>query len=123
MIRNITIALSALMLTTNFATAQPCADSMSQNMQQMAQRALQCGERADLMSSIQSGSGRIPYDALARSCQMRSDVSGQLSAFNQCSRVYVCATLAYAYALSNLNQFSGNCTAAANAGLQRFPVQ
>jgi hypothetical protein len=123
MIKNTTTVLAALIVSTSFANAQPCADSMAQNMRQMAQRALQCGESADLMSSIQSASGRIPYDALARSCQMRSDVSGQLSAFNQCSRVYVCATLAYAYALNNLSQFGGNCTAAANAGLQRFPVQ
>jgi len=81
------------------------------------------GESADLISSIQSGSGRIPYDVLAKGCQTRIDVSGQLAAFDQCSRVYVCATLAYQYALSNLSQFGGNCTAAANAGLQRFPVQ
>jgi len=56
--------------------------SMFQNTRQMAQGALQCGESADLINSIQSASGRIPYDALAKSCQMRTDISGQLSAFN-----------------------------------------
>ena len=117
------LLMAFLASTTDFANAQSCADSMAQNMRQMAQRALQCGESADLIASIQSGSGRVSYDALARSCQQHVDVSGQLSAFNQCSRVYVCATLAYAYALGNLNQYGGNCTAAANAGLQRFPIQ
>jgi hypothetical protein len=101
-----------------------CASQMAQNMQQMAQKAIQCGESASLLSSIQNGgTGQISASALAQSCQRHVDVSSQLSAFNECSRVYICATLAYAYALSNLSNYGGNCTAAANAGLQQYPVQ
>lgn len=113
-----------IIATAAVANAQSCKNEMDQRMRQMAEKALQCGESADLLSSIQNGkSGRISPDVLARSCRQHLDVSGQLSAFNECSRVYVCATLAYAYALSNLSRFDGNCTAAANEGLRQYPVQ
>jgi hypothetical protein len=82
------------------------------------------GESADLMSSLQyGGSGVASFDDLAASCRGGRSVSSQLQAFNECSRTYVCAVLAYGYALEHLSEFGGDCTAAAQAGLNEFPVQ
>jgi hypothetical protein len=97
---------------------------MYSNMQQMAQSAISCGESASLMNSIQGGgSGGIGLDRLADMCNAKVDVYSQLSAFQQCSRVYVCATLAYAHAIDNISTYGGDCTAAAGAALQIYKVQ
>lgn len=106
--------------------AQSCVDEMAASMQQMAQNALQCGESAQAIGSLTENgviSGEIPPETLEQMCQSGVDVNSQLSAFNECSRVYVCATAAYAYALENIGSFGGDCTAAANAGLAHYPVQ
>lgn len=104
------------------ASAQSCRTGMEANMQTMTEKAVQCGESADLMSSLQSGSGRISLDELSQSCKNGQSVSSQLSAFNECSRVYVCAVLAYSYASAHLDEFKGDCAEAAKAGLRAFPV-
>lgn len=109
---------------TTDGLAQQCAVQMRQSQQQMAGLALKCGENASLIGSISAGGdGGIPFEMHAKNCSTGRSVSSQLSAFNECSRTYVCAVLAYGYALSNLKSFGGDCTAAANAGLQRFPVK
>lgn len=114
----------SMLAMSSGAHAQSCASSMRANMSQMAANAIQCGESADLLSSIQrGGSGRTSIAELASSCERGRSVTSQLSAFNECSRTYICATLAYSYALENLSSFGGDCTAAANAGLSKFPVR
>ena len=124
MMKSVVIGALALFAGISPVCAQSCASGMQQNLTQMAQNAVRCGESADLMSSIQrGGSGRANIEELASSCRSGRSVTSQLSAFNECSRTYVCASLAYAYAIENLNRYSGDCTAAANAGLREFPVR
>lgn len=90
-------------------------------MQKMVAMALQCGESASLMRSLVSGGA--DSSGMEGSCNGGSDVTGQLQAFEACSRVYVCAVMAYSYGIQHLDEFGGDCTAAANAGLSKFPVQ
>ncbi len=122
--RRTLFTICLLTASVGAAQAQSCASAMRENMSRMAANAIQCGESADLLSSIQrGGSGRASVEELASSCRAGRSVTSQLSAFNECSRTYICATLAYAYALENLDSYGGDCTAAANAGLREYPVR
>ncbi|MBL8566127.1 MAG: hypothetical protein JNM89_10465 [Hyphomicrobiaceae bacterium] len=97
---------------------------MISNMQQMADNAIQCGVSAELMSSLQTGGdGSIDFDTLGSMCQSGVSVDSQLEAFNECARINVCAVLAYTYALEHLDEYAGDCRAAAEAGLEQFPVR
>ncbi|MGB4952241.1 MAG: hypothetical protein WBO55_16575 [Rhizobiaceae bacterium] len=117
------ISASFLIFLATFGVSfADCADDMIANMEQMASLALQCGERADLIASITSRSGRLDINDLSNSCRQRVDNTGQLDAFNECSRVYICAAQAYAYALDHLSEHGGDCSAAAAEALIYFPV-
>ena len=103
-----------------------CEGEFLPNMQQMISLAESCGEYAGNLASLGTPSGAISPDELQYSCSVgdaSSGVSSQLDAFNECSRVYVCAIAAYNHAILVADNYGGDCVAAANEGLSVYPVQ
>jgi hypothetical protein len=106
--------------TTSNATSNEGSTYTSSN-QSIPASAQSCVDQMSASTGVISGA--IPPEKLETMCQSRVDVSSQLNAFNECSRVYVCAIAASEYAIENIASYGGDCTAAANAGLAKYPVQ
>lgn len=123
--RKFIAALSFSLACSSLAgNAFPCESDMIANMQQMAENAIQCGQSAEFMSSLQAGGdGSIDFDTLSSMCNSGINVDNQLDAFNECSRINICGVLAYTYALEHLDEHGGDCQSAAAAGLEQFPVK
>ena len=120
------LAIVVMWMTMGFSSAHAaCEAEFLPKMEQMTSLAKQCGVNASLLASIGTPSGALSFDDLSTSCrtgESTGDVD-QLDSFNDCAGVYVCAVAAYNYAIEHADEYSGDCGAAAQAGLDVFPVQ
>ncbi len=98
-------------------SAATCVQSFQQRKMEMVRFAQQCDVSAAELGSVDAG-----HNALSpQECSYPIGVVSQLSAFNECARVYVCAIQTYNCAIRKV-EGGWDCQTAAASCLAEYPV-
>ncbi len=99
------------------ASAQSCMGYLTQQLLQAKRNAANCGLSDQLIASIDTQND--PDEGA--NCDAPIDVQSQQEAFNQCSRVYYCASFAYKCAIDRARN-GEECQSAMQACLDEHHV-